>query len=682
MDTPPSSTQATGAADDFDQTIKVRTPSSGAVYFNRYRLKRVLGRGGMGVVWLADDLKLERPVALKFLPSLIGLDPAAVKELKTETRRGLELSHPNIVRIYDFVDDEDEAAISMEFVDGKTLSELRATTEHGVFTADQVARWLPGVCEALDYAHFQRKVVHRDLKPSNIMAINHDDTAKIADFGIARSISDTMQRLSFSQLGVSGTLPYMSPQQAMGERPAPTDDVYSLGATIYELLAGKPPFYRGDIPSQLTSKIPSSMLERREELEIKASDTIPKEWEDVIAACLQKDPTMRPPSAGKLLELLGLKSITNVNTQTFVSPTIKAGGKTQPQETGGQKSHVMVYAAAAVAVVAAGAAIYFSVSKPVPPALLPSAVTSAGAASAAPAKPVAAPTEPAEVKRAPAAPAPTPAPVTAPATAAAQTTVVPNTAPTAAPAAVAAAPVASMPAATVPLASAPPANTVPAPTVAAVISSPGAYPAGAVTAPMPAGAPGLLPAAPGVPGQAVAQVMPGSAPVAMVPGAVPAVPGAVPLSGAVQYPPAAMVQPRVSEPPQGFWSIDHIFPTPPQATYSESGRRHVLFEVQRLLKEKSLYNSTQDGKEGKGTHNAIILYQAKNGLVPNGLLDGPTLVSMSMMDKPDDNEWRPPPPPSSGESGAGFRRRSVPKEDPNFLQRAGKSIGRFFNQDD
>lgn len=682
MDTPPSSTQATGAADDFDQTIKVRTPSSGAVYFNRYRLKRVLGRGGMGVVWLADDLKLERPVALKFLPSLIGLDPAAVKELKTETRRGLELSHPNIVRIYDFVDDEDEAAISMEFVDGKTLSELRATTEHGVFTAEQVARWLPGVCEALDYAHFQRKVVHRDLKPSNIMAINHDDTAKIADFGIARSISDTMQRLSFSQLGVSGTLPYMSPQQAMGERPAPTDDVYSLGATIYELLAGKPPFYRGDIPSQLTSKIPSSMLERREELEIKASDTIPKEWEDVIAACLQKDPTMRPPSAGKLLELLGLKSITNVNTQTFVSPTIKAGGKTQPQETGGQKSHVMVYAAAAVAVVAAGAAIYFSVSKPVPPALLPSTVTSAGAASAAPAKPVAAPTEPAEVKRAPAAPAPTPAPVTAPATAAAQTTVVPNTAPTAAPAAVAAAPVASMPAATVPLASAPPANTVPAPTVAAVIPSPGAYPAGAVTAPMPAGAPGLLPAAPGVPGQAVAQVMPGSAPAAMVPGAVPAVPGAVPQSGAVQYPPAAMVQPRVSEPPQGFWSIDHIFPTPPQATYSESGRRHVLFEVQRLLKEKSLYNSTQDGKEGKGTHNAIILYQAKNGLVPNGLLDGPTLVSMSMMDKPDDNEWRPPPPPSSGESGAGFRRRSVPKEDPNFLQRAGKSIGRFFNQDD
>ena len=147
-------------------------------------------------------------------------------------------------------------------------------------------------------------------------------------------------------------------------------------------------------------------------------------------------------------------------------------------------------------------------------------------------------------------------------------------------------------------------------------------------------------------------------------------------------PPAVMIQPPVSEPREGYWSIERIFPTPPQATYSEAGRRNLLFQVQRILKEKSLYTSTQDGKEGKGTHNAIILYQAKNGLVPNGLLDGPTLASLALFDKPDDQEWRPAPPSSSAESGSGFRRRSVPKEDPNFLQRAGKSIGRFFNQDD
>ena len=89
----------------------------------------------------------------------------------------------------------------MEFVNARTLSELRAESASGVFTAEQVAKWLPGVCEALDYAHFQCKVVHRDLKPSNIMASLGDETAKIADFGIARSISDTMSRLSVSQLG-------------------------------------------------------------------------------------------------------------------------------------------------------------------------------------------------------------------------------------------------------------------------------------------------------------------------------------------------------------------------------------------------------------------------------------------------------------------------------------------------
>ncbi|MFC5453288.1 serine/threonine-protein kinase [Prosthecobacter fluviatilis] len=615
MDLSHSSNQASDAAADFDQTVKVRTPSAGAVYFNRYRLSRVLGRGGMGVVWLADDLKLERPVALKFLPSLIGLDPTAIKELKTETRRGLELSHPNIVRIYDFVDDDDEAAISMEFVNGKTLSELRATTDHGVFTTEQVAKWLPGVCDALDYAHFQRKVVHRDLKPSNIMAMSMDDTAKIADFGIARSISDTMQRLSISQLGVSGTLPYMSPQQAMGERPAPTDDVYSLGATIYELLSGKPPFYRGDIPSQLTSKIPSTMVERREELEIKASDQIPKEWEAVIAACLNKDPNLRPPSAGKLLELLGLRSTTNVTTQPYIQPAVQ------------HKSRVPVYAAAAVAVLAAGAAYYF---RSTTPQALP-ATSPALASTAAPA------------------PALTPPPQTnAPAA-----TVTPAPHPN--PAAVQAAPPAPGPAAAMPT------TADPAPAVIAAATPPaaGLAPDAPAAAAMPTqqGAP----APPAQPGQPAALAMPAAAGPALV----------------TSPAPGTMIQPPVSEPPEGYWSIERIFPTPPQAGYSEAGRRHLLYEVQRILKEKSLYSSTQDGKEGKGTHNAIILYQAKNGLLPNGLLDGPTLASMALMDKPDAPEWKSPAPAVSSTS----RKRSSPKEEPNLFQRAGKSIGRLFNRD-
>ncbi|MBK8041095.1 MAG: protein kinase [Verrucomicrobiaceae bacterium] len=615
------------ASDDFDQTIKVKAPGSGTMVFNRYRLDRILGRGGMGVVWLAMDTKLEREVALKFLPSLVGIDSAAVKELKTETRRGLELSHPHIIRIYDFVDDEEAAAISMEFIEGQTLSDLRLTRDPVVFTTDEVAEILPGVCDALDYAHFQRKIVHRDLKPANIM-VTKDKVAKIADFGISRSISDTMSRLSMSQMGISGTLPYMSPQQAMGDRPSPADDVYSLGATIYELLSGKPPFFRGDIATQITSKIPARMEERREELEIKASDRIPKEWEEVIAACLQKDPSLRPPSAGKLLELLGLKSGTTSGTKTSFPGTAGPPGSAKPAP----RNRMPVYAAAAaVVVLGAGAAMYFQGgSKPAAP--VEPIAEKVPAAPETPAKPAAdpVPTAAPESTQAPAVaetppPAPTPAPMPAQAPAA--------TAPSAPTAMVADAPAATPP---------PTAETAPAPPVPA-----GPQPA-AATPPAPAGGPQMA--------------LVESPPTTVIAG----------------VPNPSMIQPPVTEPPSGSWPIEMLFPTPPQASYSENGRRKLLFKVQGLLKEKALYNSTQDGKEGKGTHNAIVLFQAKNGLVPNGLLDGPTLTAMALMTEVDDPQWKTA---ASGSGGSSSRKKSSTKNEPNMLQRAGKSIGRFFGRD-
>ncbi|MBE2282888.1 MAG: protein kinase [Prosthecobacter sp.] len=604
--------------ENFDQTIKVNAPGSGTMVFNRYKLDRIIGRGGMGVVWLAMDTKLEREVALKFLPNLVGLDQAAVKELKTETRRGLDLSHPHIIRIYDFVDDDDSAAISMEFVEGQTLSDLRMTRDPVVFSAEELADILPGVCDALDYAHFQRKIVHRDLKPANIMVTKKDRVAKIADFGISRSISDTMSRLSMSQMGISGTLPYMSPQQAMGDRPSPADDIYSLGATIYELLSGKPPFFRGDIATQITSKIPARMEERREELEIKASDRIPKEWEEVIAACLHKDPSLRPPSAGKLLELLGLKGGTSAVTQAY-SPTAKVAGASKAP-----RGRTPIYAAAAALVVlGAGAAMYLKPDskpaiaeqgpKPAPQPVIAEEKTAVTAAPA-PAKP--------ETPVPAVAATPPPAPA-----------VVPQT-PTAAPASVS-------------VVTAAPTSPAAMPTVVAAPSAAPAQTAGTPTVALPASS--QTAAAPTV-------------------AAAPATP-----------PNPGMIQPPVTEPPNGSWPFEMLFPTPPQATYSESGRRKLLYKVQGLLKEKQLYSSTQDGKEGKGTHNAIILFQAKNSLVPNGLLDGPTLTAMALMEEPDDLEWRSPPP---AVGSGGFTRKKIVKEDPNFIQRAGKSIGRFFNRDD
>lgn len=293
---------------DLDLQQTVRMPGAGTLVFNRYRLQRVLGRGGMGVVWLAVDTKLERAVALKFLPDAVGIDPVALKELKEETRRGLDLAHPNIVRFYDFVDDDDgAAAISMEFVDGKSLSERRISLPHHIFTVDQLGPWVGQMCDALDYAHLQKRIVHRDLKPANLM-VNSESQMKISDFGISCSLSDTMSRLSrmHQHSGTSGTLLYMSPQQAMGDRPNPTDDIYAVGATLYELLTGKPPFYRGDITTQITGKVAPKLKDRREELGILASDDIPREWEETIAACLEKDPARRPQTAGELAQMLGV----------------------------------------------------------------------------------------------------------------------------------------------------------------------------------------------------------------------------------------------------------------------------------------------------------------------------------------------------------------------------------------
>ena len=185
--------------------------AAGQKLFNRYTLKRTLGRGGMGIVWLARDDELEHEIALKFLPDLIIHDRAVLGDLKRETRRSLELTHKNIVRIYDFVHDNVLGCISMEFVDGDTLSNLRADKPRKVFKPDELKDWVSQLCDALDYAHNHARIIHRDLKPSNLM-VNQRGDLKVADFGIARSLSDSMSMLTHSR-GTSGTLAYMSPQQ-------------------------------------------------------------------------------------------------------------------------------------------------------------------------------------------------------------------------------------------------------------------------------------------------------------------------------------------------------------------------------------------------------------------------------------------------------------------------------------
>jgi serine/threonine protein kinase/Tfp pilus assembly protein PilF len=308
-----------GAADVI--AVTSREFVSGQKVFGRYTLIKVLGRGGMGVVWLARDEELERDVALKFLPNLMMQDRAALDDLKRETKRCLELTHPHIVRIHDFIQDERSGCISMEYVDGETLSNLRAEKERRVFEADEIAAWISQLCEALNYAHHHAHVIHCDLKPANLM-VNQRGSLKVSDFGIARNLTDSVSRLT-AQQGRGGTLIYMSPQQLNGERCTHLDDIYSLGATIYEVLTSKPPFYSGNIDRQICERIAPSMTERRKELDIEPA-SVASIWEDTVAACLAKDPSRRPQSAAEVAQRLQL---TSAPTGTSVAPAHRANRK-------------------------------------------------------------------------------------------------------------------------------------------------------------------------------------------------------------------------------------------------------------------------------------------------------------------------------------------------------------------
>ena len=295
-----------GAADAL--AVTSREFLSGQKVFGRYTLIKVLGRGGMGVVWLARDEELERDVALKFLPSVMMHDHAALDDLKRETKRCLELTHPHIVRIHDFIQDEHSGCISMEYVDGETLSNLRAEKERRVFESDEIAVWVSQLCDALNYAHHHAHVIHCDLKPANLM-VNQRGSLKVSDFGIARNLTDSVSRLTAQQGGRGGTLIYMSPQQLNGERCTHLDDIYSIGATIYELLTSKPPFYSGNIDRQICERVAPSMTQRRKELDIEPA-SVPQIWEDAVAACLAKDSSRRPQSPAEVAQRLQLQPAT------------------------------------------------------------------------------------------------------------------------------------------------------------------------------------------------------------------------------------------------------------------------------------------------------------------------------------------------------------------------------------
>lgn len=299
-------------------------------YFGRYRPERELGRGGMGVVVLAHDDELNIPVALKLLPDSVSDDTEGITRFKSEVLRGMTLSHPGIVRVHTFERDEQHAGIVMEYVAGETLADAKARQESNCFDCHEIMPWLEQLCAALDYAHGEARVAHRDLKPRNIM-LTPEGRVKIADFGLASLLSESLTRVATSPNAV-GTPPYMSPQQVLGKPATRVDDIYALGATIFDLLTGRPPFFRGDVFAQVLHEEPCSMTQRRQELGVTGKADIPRTWERAVAACLSKEPEARPKSGAALLAMLREVEVVPIGIIRVKRPEQPSPARKTPQD--------------------------------------------------------------------------------------------------------------------------------------------------------------------------------------------------------------------------------------------------------------------------------------------------------------------------------------------------------------
>ncbi len=267
----------------------------------RFALIRLLGRGGMGEVWLARDERLEEQVALKFLPPEVSGNPSALKLLRLEAARSHRLTHPNIVRLHDFFELPGEPVfISMEYVDGTSLNAFRMERMQPVLSWEFLRKPLADLCAALGYAHAEN-VIHRDIKPDNLL-MDSRGRLKLTDFGLATMAGD----LARPGVRAGGTLHYMSPQQVEGRHPEITDDIYAVGAALYELLTGQPPFREGDIAEQILHDAPEPLSQRL--LALGIDNDIPADVAAMVMSCLAKNPEQRPQSALALAEWLRLSN--------------------------------------------------------------------------------------------------------------------------------------------------------------------------------------------------------------------------------------------------------------------------------------------------------------------------------------------------------------------------------------
>jgi tetratricopeptide (TPR) repeat protein len=291
---------------------------AGEVLGGRYEILQLLGEGGMGAVYKAQDRELDRPVALKLIRAELASNPSILARFKQELLLSRQVTHKNVIRIFDLGDAEGVKFITMEFVEGRDLRAL--IQEKKKFSPEEAVEIMHQVCQALEAAHGVG-VIHRDLKPQNIM---REDSGRILvmDFGLARTVEGD----GMTQVGaLVGTMEYMSPEQALATPLDQRSDIFTAGLILYELLTGKMPF-RAD--SAL-----ASLIKRTQEraLPISAHDsTLPVTLTSVVNKCLERDPALRYQTATEMLRDLDAWEGNRAGATLGFHADVKPWGQTIP----------------------------------------------------------------------------------------------------------------------------------------------------------------------------------------------------------------------------------------------------------------------------------------------------------------------------------------------------------------
>jgi eukaryotic-like serine/threonine-protein kinase len=278
----------------------------------RYQLGQMIGTGGMADVYLAQDTRLSREVAVKLLRSDLAKDQTFVARFRKEALAAAGLNHPGIVAVYDS-GEEPAPYIVMELVSGHTLRELIHGGER--LPLERALQIGIGVLEALEYSH-QRGIVHRDIKPANIMITNQGDV-KVMDFGIARAMDDLGATLT-STWNIVGTAQYLSPEQALGDVAGAQSDIYSVGCLLFELITGRPPF-SGETPVSIAYQHVSAEAPLARAIQ----PDLPEGVEVALAVALAKRPEDRYQSAELMLrDLQKIKAGESISTKVARKPLI------------------------------------------------------------------------------------------------------------------------------------------------------------------------------------------------------------------------------------------------------------------------------------------------------------------------------------------------------------------------